>query len=171
MAKETVNEVRQKLAAFFGNPETSMLAIVKSVNKDECTCVLEDDGLEYFDVRLRPIVGQNNGLVAYPKKGAYALAIQIEGTEEWKLIEATEYESVEFLIDDFSFNSGDLGGLIKIEELTNKLNGLVQSFNSHTHIVSTTGTAAAQSGTAKAVVTKAAKFKKSDYENTKIKHG
>lgn len=84
-------------------------------------------------------------------------------------------ENVEKVI----FNGGELGGLIKIEELTKKLNdltgkvnALVDAFNSHTHIVNTTGTAAAQSGSAAPTspAQKAATFNQSDYEDTKIKH-
>ena len=73
-------------------------------------------------------------------------------------------------VDTITMNGGDFGGLVKIQELTNKLNALVQAFNTHTHPVTTAGTAAAQTGTAAATTGQATQFRKSDYEDEKIKH-
>ena len=67
-------------------------------------------------------------------------------------------------------NGGELGGMVKIKQLTQKLNALVNAYNAHTHTVATTGTAAAQSGTAAATASTAQPFNASDYENTKVKH-
>lgn len=55
------------------------------------------------------------------------------------------------------FNGGKLGGLLKIEQLTEKFNELIRAFNTHTHTipvggVPVTGTAAAQSNSAPVVV-------------------
>lgn len=166
----TEQEIRKRLKEFIGENKPTVLAKVKSVNKAECTCILDDDGTEYLDVRLRPVTGKNNGIVLYPKSGAFAFAVQIEESEEWMVLSATKYDSIEITIENLIINGGDFGGLIKINELTNKLNNLVNAFNSHTHQVSTTGTAAAQTGTAAAIIQKANSFSASDYENSKIKH-
>ena len=166
----TSEELRKALLDFIGNTNATMIATVKSVDKDKCICTAEENGVEYFDIRLRPTTGSNTGIVMYPKIGATMLSVKIESTEEWAMIYATEYDSIEILIDSLVMNDGSFGGLVKIQELTNKLNALVNVYNSHTHPVATTGTAAAQSGTAATTTAQAQTFNKSDYENTKIKH-
>jgi len=163
-------ELRKALRDFFGDISATMIATVKSVDKNKCTCTIENDSAEYFNVRLRPTTGSNNGIVMYPKIGTTVLTVKIESTEELAVLCATEYESIEMLVDSTVLNNGTFGGLIKIQELTNRLNALVNVYNSHTHPVATTGTAAAQSGTATATNAQAQQFNKSDYENPKFKH-
>ena len=87
MLKET--EIRSALADFAAKygPQLTMLATVASVNIDELTCVLDDDGIMYEDVRLRPIVDENEGLTLLPKIGTWALAIRIEDDKNWIIIE------------------------------------------------------------------------------------
>lgn len=77
------------------------------------------------------------------------------------------------------FNGGKLGGLLKIEQLTEKFNELIRAFNTHTHTipvggVPVTGTAAAQSNPAPvevpAVTQTIPEVKASDYEDAKVKH-
>jgi hypothetical protein len=105
-----------------------------------------------------------------PKKNAVCLIGILEGKEAMTfLINAEEVERVEVKSDLIEINSGTLGGFVKIQELTDKLNALVNTFNAHTHTVATTGTAAAQSGTAAAITVQAQRFNQSDYENEKIK--
>jgi len=166
----TDDELRKALRDFFGNFSATMIATVKSVDKEKCTCSVKDNGSEYFDVRLRPTIGSNAGVVMYPKIGATILAVKLESTEEWAMICATKYDSIDILIESLVMNDGNFGGLVKIQELTNKLNTLVNVYNSHTHSVATTGTAAAQNGTATTTTEQAQTFNKSDYENMKIKH-
>lgn len=75
-------------------------------------------------------------------------------------------------------NGGRLGGLVKIQELTDKLNELIDAFNAHTHEIATggiavTGSATAQSNAAPvsvpAIIAKQKHVSVSDYENPKIK--
>lgn len=77
------------------------------------------------------------------------------------------------------FNGGKLGGLLKIEQLTEKFNELIRAFNTHTHTipvggVPVTGTATAQSNPAPvevpAVTQTMPEVKASDYEDAKVKH-
>lgn len=78
--------------------------------------------------------------------------------------------------DVIEFNSGGLDGLIKINELTDKINGFVDTFNSHVHNVpATTFLIGAQNGVpnpapipVEAPTQPAQSFNKGDYENTKI---
>jgi len=84
--------------------------------------------------------------------------------------------SVSLTKDLIELNKGSNGGLIQIEELTDKLNdltkavnALVDSYNGHTHIGScSVGPVTTEIPLAQA--SPAASFKSSDYENPKITH-
>ena len=56
-------------------------------------------------------------------------------------------------------NGSQFGGLIKIEELTTKLNELITAYNAHTHVG------------AGAISATHPDFVQTDYENTGVKHG
>ena len=64
-------------------------------------------------------------------------------------------------------NGGQYGGIIRVEDLTSKLNELVQAFNNHTHMTSYGVSGTPSTGTPATI---AKPFVRSDYENTKIKH-
>lgn len=105
--------------------------------------------------------------------GETAAAIDAEGVRV-----KTAKMSADINKEDIIFNGGELDGLVIIQKLTDKLNelkdtvnSLIKAYNNHTHITTATvGTGPA--GTISPTTSKAqtAKpFKKSDYENTKIK--
>ena len=74
---------------------------------------------------------------------------------------------------------GGLGGMVKIEQLTQKLNEFISAFNSHTHeiptgVVAVAGSATAQSNPAPvmvpAITSQHPSVAVSDYEDEKVKH-
>lgn len=76
-------------------------------------------------------------------------------------------------------NGGGLGGMVKIEQLTQKLNEFISAFNSHTHeiptgVVAVAGSATAQSNPAPvmvpAITSQHPSVAVSDYEDEKVKH-
>ena len=76
-------------------------------------------------------------------------------------------------------NGGALGGMVKIQALTDKINALIDAFNSHTHeipsgAVAVTGSATAQANaapvTVPAILAGHPGVSASDYENDKVKH-
>jgi len=87
-----IDEIRQKLKEWCsaGAPQPTMLGVVKSVNEKEQTCVIEDDGLEYPNVRLSPVLTGSDGLTIIPVAGKYALCARIENDNEWYLVDAEE---------------------------------------------------------------------------------
>lgn len=105
--------------------------------------------------------------------GETAAAIDAEGVR----VKTTKM-SADINKEDIIFNGGELDGLVIIQKLTDKLNelkdtvnSLINAYNNHTHITTATvGTGSA--GTISPTTSKAQtakSFKKSDYENTKIK--
>lgn len=110
--------------------------------------------------------------------------ITVQSAEMTAKIDGVEFEvkdnKVKVQADEIVFNGGGNEGLVKIKELTEKINGIVQKFNGHTHTVTpdniqTTATVAMGpvgqiSGTVPAPSTKIAELNKSAYEDTKVKH-
>jgi hypothetical protein len=141
-------------------------AVCKSVNWADRTMTATgvSDEVDYEGVQL------GFGYVDIkPRVNTMCLIGILEGKEALTfLINAEGVELVEVKADTIRINGGLNDGLVKIKELTDRLNALVNIFNSHTHTVATTGTAAAQSGMAAVVTVRAQSFKESDYENKKI---
>lgn len=82
----------QEIAKQFG-PAVSNLATVKSVDEDNATCVLVDeDGQEYLDVRLRPVLSGKQSFLQIPKIGSFVLAVRIEDDDDWMVIAQDESE-------------------------------------------------------------------------------
>lgn len=127
MAK-TEGEVRRLLADFCRKVSASsemILAEVVSTDITEKTCVIVDDGAEYYGVRLQPITGGNAGIVLVPKVKAFVLVSQIEGGD-LAVVMASEYESISIDIantkilmdkDGIVVNNGDNNGMVKIDKL------------------------------------------------------
>lgn len=83
---EQIRKGLQDLAARFG-PQVSNIAIVKSVDEDKATCVLiDEDGQEYVDVRLRPVLTGNQSFLQIPKTGTQVLAVRIEDDDAWMIV-------------------------------------------------------------------------------------
>lgn len=170
MAMWTEQEVRQLLAQFIGVNKPTLLATVKSVDKIENICVVDDDGTEIPGIRLRCITGENNGIVAYPKKGAYVLCVKVEDTEEWAVIKASEYESIEMTIESLVINGGDNGGLVKIDAMIDWMQKVYADLQTLKTELSTWTVAGNGAPLALVFNPTAPNPIKSDFEDTKIKH-
>lgn len=158
------------------------IGTVKEVDEKEGTCTVERDGSpELHEVRLNAVIdeGLTDKFTVIPAKGSFVWVMSLgENTEglvvatskiEKVIIQAGEI-SVDVSADGVVMNGGKLGGMIDIAKLTDKVNTLVDTFNGHTHQVSTTGSASSQTGTATAVTSKAVKLKRGDYEDDNVKH-
>lgn len=146
-----------------GKEITIWQGIVKSV--EGTTCTVTFGTLDVEGVRLRASLAENEShLLIVPKVGTAVVVGSL--SNDLSLLVVLSVDEVESI----TINGGKLGGLINIESLTQKINELVRTFNNHTHQVSTTGSATAQTGTAAAVTSKASELNKSDYEDTKVTH-
>ena len=62
-----IREAFEKMAKSDG-PAVSNIAKVKSVDETKATCVLiDEDGQEFFNVRLRPVLTGNKSFILVPK--------------------------------------------------------------------------------------------------------
>lgn len=90
------------------------------------------DDLEYYDVSLGC-----GSVVLIPEKGSLCVIAVLEGVDtECMLISAEKVERIKVKAStEIVFNDGNLGGLVKVQELTNVLNGIINTFNLHNHPV------------------------------------
>ena len=141
---------------------------------DGVTCTCRFDDLEVSDIRLRASLSdKDKQMLVVPKVNSAVIIGSLSGDlSQAVVLQVDEIERIEI-------NGGKLGGLINIEDLTAKINDLVDKFNSHTHSLMTgTVNVAGNAGTmtnaapisVPAVSQKAVKLQKSDYEDETIKH-
>lgn len=172
-------------------PDGETVALVCTVDAvDEkartIDCTPLNEGAPLLGVNLQANQGADYGLWFYPEVGSFVIvgfvadgaAGVVLSTEKIKQAEVvigntsavinadgcrikTANMSAEINPDDIIFNGGKLNGLVVIQKLTDKLNELVQAFNSHTH----TG----DQGPTSTPLSPAKTFNKADYENVKIK--
>lgn len=166
----TNEEIRQAFAKKYGAKPVTVLGTVAAVDESAKTCDIDDDGLVMYGIRLQCVTDAAGGILCVPKKGAAALVVQIEGGDGWMLADCAEYEKI-------IINSGINGGLIKINDLINRLNVLEKSLNDLKQVFSTTWVVAPQDGGA-ALKSAAANWaadtitetKAEDIEDTTVKH-
>ena len=146
-----------------GKEITIWQGIVKIV--EGTTCTVTFGTLDVEGVRLRASLAENESHLRIVPKVNTAVVVGSLSNDLSLLVVLAVDE-----VESITINGGKRGGLINIESLTQKINELVRTFNNHTHQVSTTGSATAQTGTADAVTSKASELNKSDYEDTKVTH-
>ena len=153
---DSYKELAQLVQAAAGKASlTLMQGIVRKV--DGVLCDVELGNITVSDVRLRASEAAEAGqLLVTPAVGSAVIVGSLSGDLTQLVVLAVDRaESV-------TINGGKLGGLINIEPLTQKLNELVQAFNSHTH----QGT----HGPTGPPLQPAQQLKRGDYEDNTIKH-
>ena len=146
--------------------------IVTATDGTECTCRI--GSVEVSGIRLRAsLTDRDRQLLVVPKiQSAVVLGSLSGDLSNLVVLQVDE-------ADKIIFNGGQLGGLVNIETLTDKINELVDTFNGHTHslaigTVKVSGAAGESANTAPiqvpAISRKAEKLDKNDYEDTNITH-
>lgn len=155
---------------------------IVEIDTSDNTCVVEvetseDNSIQFSGVPLKVLSIESNFIV-YPAVGSDCyIGFYGGSTHNPVLLGFQNAESVtisgqtDITIDSeqITLNGGENGGLINIQELTSKLNALVNAFNNHTHqitgVMPGTGTV-----TAPPVMSPASEFTASDYEDTTVTH-
>ena len=180
-------DIREMLAGFFPANRPTVLGTIADVDEASRTCTLDDDGVPMTGVRLQAVTGGDKGVLIVPKNGALALAVRVEESEDWMLIDCSEIDKISIVIGGSTveltngltqFNGGKLGGLVKIKELEENLNSLkdfVEAINTALpSAFSAVGAATAANGAAGASAYNTSMDGKSvvikDMENKKITH-
>ncbi len=126
---------------------TVLHATVVEVDAGERTCVVEVDGVRYEDVRLYGVVDSAlKGMVCLPKAQSTVLVSRIGGSNELCVVMFSEIDEVQLTIadkvelkitenevrlnaDKIVFNDGSNGGIVKVKELTNRINNIESQCN------------------------------------------
>ena len=156
------------------NPVSMWMTQGEVTATDGVTCSVKIGDAELEGIRLRASLSDNDRqILVVPKVGSAVVLGCITGDlNNMVVLQVDEIESI-------TINGGELGGLIKIQELTDKLNELVDKFNSHTHsltsgTVNVTGSMGAATNAqpinVPAITSKASKFDAGDYEDETITH-
>jgi hypothetical protein len=97
----TPEQIRERLEqmAKDSGPAVSNIAKVKSVDEAKATCTLVDeDGQEIFNVRLRPVLTGKKSFILVPKIGSFVLAVRVEDDDDWMVIAADEVTKVAYYV-------------------------------------------------------------------------
>jgi hypothetical protein len=97
----TAEQLRQGFSNFAKSmaPPVSNIAVVKSVNEEEGTCVLiDEDEQEFLDVRLKPVLSDNKSFLQIPKIGTFVLAVRVEDDDDWMVIACDEVDKFLWIV-------------------------------------------------------------------------
>lgn len=155
---------------------------VKSVDTDAKTCVVtpSDGGPEILDVRLESDEDTSNkGFFIVPAVNSLVI-VSFMSPQESFISCWTSIDEIIAIQGQWTFNSGDNGGLVKVDDLTQKLNKLVTEvnalkdiFNNHIHTTTATVGPTAVPGVIAPTTTTAndaSRFTKGDFENEDVVH-
>ena len=162
--REIIQEIaKEVLERGFGIPCT-----VLSYDEDSKTidCEPIDGSADFLTVKLQAEV--SSGVLIVPKVGSFIILEQTSND--------SAYVSLFGEVDEIILMDGENGGLVKVSELVdkmnnieNKLNTLLSTFNTHVHTGVTTG--AGSSGTTPSIVSGSlTPTQIQDLENDKISH-
>lgn len=126
--------------------------VAKNVRADEGVCDVEIAGKA---PALGVLLGDaERGVLTVPEEGSVVVVVWATPTLAVLVLAAK--------VAEVRVRGGKLGGLVNIDALTQKLNALVETFNSHTH--------PASGGATGAPTAPAASFMAGDYEDKNVKH-
>ena len=155
------SKLKEYLSGFGGKGIAITQGIVKSVTGNLCDVKIGN--IVIPDVRIRASELDDAGeMLVTPKIGSAVILGSLSGDLSQLVVLRVDH------IESIIINGGKLGGLVNIEQLTDKINELVNTFNTHTHNV----TVSHPGGTFTTVTpgSSASSFNKDDYEDENIKH-
>jgi len=123
-------------------------------------CEVQIGNIAIPDVRLRSSELDDDGeLLLTPKTGSAVTVGSLSGDLSSLVVIAMDHVDSIKASGAITINGGQLGGMVNIRALTDKLNALVQTFNQHTHPDKGVPT-----------TSRAETFTAEDYEDKKITH-
>lgn len=183
----------------------SLVCTVDSVDKEARTvdCTPVDESAPLLGVNLQANQGSSFGVVSFPRVGSYVVVGFVSGgsagvvllTDDIESVEVTTAEdksravmdddgvrinvgndtSAELTADGIVLNGGSLGGLVKVEELTGRLNTIENDINSLKSVFTgwvpapQDGGAALKNSVTSWAGQRLTPTKRGDYENEKVK--
>jgi len=167
--KRQIKEAIERLSGTFMQDSVKLfLANVDTVNEAERTCdvtpLTDNATTSYPSVLLMAesddgmliIPTINSNVIVNVSKRGVAYVAMFSEVDKMTIITKTITQ----------FNDGSFGGLIKVQELVDKINRIENTFNTHTHVASSFGTPTTPPATPITPITMV-----TDLENDKITHG
>ena len=113
-------DLHNAFAALKGRGVSTFAAEVIEVDKENGTCTVKDDDIEYYNVQLSSIIdGSKKQMFIYPVIGSSVLVSPIEEKLEWLYVEVySEVEQVDWNIESVKFNFDKNGFLLKKQNET-----------------------------------------------------
>jgi hypothetical protein len=150
-------ELLDRLQQIAGKAQSTCLYQGTVTSVEGATCTVQLGSLSVPGVKLRASVkAESSQLLVVPAIGSDVIIGSLSGDLDSLTVLAVDK------VESITINGGTLGGLINIDTLTERLNELVNVFNSHTH--------PATSGTTSPTLTPASSFVSADYEDDTITH-
>ena len=161
----------------------SVTAVDRSARSVDCDPL--DESAPILGVSLQGDQEGEDGFLLLPKVGSYVIVGLIDGQDTGAVLLTDELDALEVKIGDQSLEitsdgiiltGGALGGMVKVKELTDRLNNIERDVNSLKQILSSWSPMPNDGGAAlKGVVSswssrRLQETKRSDYEDTKVKH-
>lgn len=189
-----------------GRQTVSLVCTVDAVDKDARTvdCTPLDEGAPLLGVNLQANQGSKFGIVAFPRVGSYVVVGFVADGSAGVVLLTDDVESVEVVIsestarieadeegvhvrmgDDTSaeltgegviLNGGSFGGMVKAEQLAQRINAIEKDINTLKNVFSAWLTTPNDGGAALKLAAAAwagsllTLTQRSDYENGKVKH-
>ena len=189
-----------------GRQTVSLVCTVDAVDKDARTvdCTPLDEGAPLLGVNLQANQGSKFGIVAFPRVGSYVVVGFVADGSAGVVLLTDDVESVEVVIsestarieadeegvhvrmgDDTSaeltgegviLNGGSFGGMVKAEQLAQRINAIEKDINTLKNVFSAWVTTPNDGGAALKLAATAwagsllTLTQRSDYENGKVKH-
>ena len=167
--KRQIKEAIERLSGTFMQDSVKLfLASVDSVNEAERTCdvtpLTDNATTSYPSVLL--MAESDDGVLIIPTINSNVL-VNVSKRGIAYVCMFSEIDKVTIITKTLTqFNDGSFGGLVKVQELVDKINRLENTFNSHTHVATALNTPTTPPATPIAPITT-----KMDIENDKIIHG
>ena len=189
-----------------GRQTVSLVCTVDAVDKDARTvdCTPLDEGAPLLGVNLQANQGSKFGIVVFPRVGSYVVVGFVADGSAGVVLLTDDVESVEVVIsestarieadeegvhvrmgDDTSaeltgegviLNGGSFGGMVKAEQLAQRINAIEKDINTLKNVFSAWVTTPNDGGAALKLAAAAwagsllTLTQRSDYENGKVKH-
>lgn len=148
-------------------------------------CTPLDEGAPLLDVNLQANQESKVGVVQFPRKGSMVIvamntigqaAVVLAEDVETIAINIADSTTIDITEDGIVMNGGELGGMIKIQDLTDHINTLEKDINTLKEVFKSWSVVAQDGGSA--LKTAASTWygqtltltTRQDYENEKVKH-
>jgi len=162
-------------------PVSITIGTADDIDKEKRTCTVNrEESPPLYDVRLNSVISDHKDhCTVFPKKGTFVLCLMLGDPTDYYVLAVAEPEEIAIKIgnseltagkDGWVFNGGKLNGLVKIEELVEKLNVLEERMTNHQHLYQPAGSSSPVPTVLDGSTNpKINKTQRSDLENTKIK--